>query len=315
MRGIGPSRAEKETQMKITRREMIQGMAAATAVATMMPGNLLAANEDAVAFQGDGPTATKKVIEALGGMKKFVSKGDKVVIKPNMGWASAPAQGANTDPLIVKTLVEMALNAGAKSVLIVDNPVQQLAQCKERNGYDEVFKKMSDVAVRLVRDDKFFVEVNLPKARQLKTAMVIRELIECDTLINAPIAKSHGSALVTFSMKNWMGAVQNRGAFHHDFDLHQSIADFSTFIKPKLIILDATRVMTTKGPAGPGDVKLMYRVYGGTDPVAVDSIAVTLTPWNGKELKAADVGYIRLAAEMGVGRIRTAELPVWSAMA
>jgi uncharacterized protein (DUF362 family) len=296
--------------MKISRREMLQSMAAATAVATLAPRNLFAANDDMAAFTGEPAEATKKVVEALGGMSKFVSKGARVVIKPNMGWASPPVQGANTNPIVVRTLCELALNAGAKSVLVIDNPVQQLEPCMERNGYKEELHKLSDVVCKCVRDPKFFVETEIPKGRHLQKADVLRALLECDTLINAPVAKSHGSALVTFSMKNWMGAVHNRGLWHSSFDLHQCIADFSTFIKPKLIVLDASHVMTTKGPGGPGNSLALWRIYGGTDPVAIDSVAVTLAEWNGKKLGPNDVPHIKIAAEMGVGAIRQAELPV-----
>ena len=296
--------------MKINRREMLQGVAATAAMATLAPRQLFAAADNLAAFAGEPAAATKQVIDALGGMGKFVSKGDRVVIKPNMGFASPPAQGANTNPIVVRTLCELALNAGAKSVLVVDCPVAQIGPSVERNGYKEELGKLPDVVCTLVREPKFFVATNIPKGRHLQKANVLRQVLNCDTLINVPVAKSHGSALVTAGMKNWMGIVYDRQVWHTSFDLHQCIADFSTLIKPKLIVLDASRVMTTKGPGGPGNVKVFWRIYGGTDPVAIDSVAVTIAEWNGKKLEPNDVPYIKLAAEMGVGAIRNIELPV-----
>ncbi|NLH48421.1 MAG: DUF362 domain-containing protein [Myxococcales bacterium] len=287
--------------MKITRREMLQGMIAAAAAAQVP---LVAqAAPPVIGFKGEPSAVVRQLIEKLGGMSKFVSKGDKVVIKPNMGFASVPSHGATTDPIVVRTLAELALAAGAKSIQVLDNPVHPIIACEARTTFRKELGTLHDVTVQWVNDDKFFAPVAIPRGRQLKKAAVLRPVLDCDCLINVPTAKSHGGALVSFSMKNWMGVVKNRREWHGDFDLHQAIADFSTFIKPKLIILDATRVLASGGPGGPGEVKVLQTVYGGFDPVAIDSVAVTLSDWNGKKLKPLDVPHIRFAVEMGVGQL------------
>jgi uncharacterized protein (DUF362 family) len=301
--------------MKLTRREMLEGMAAAAAAATLPAGELFAGAENMVGFKGDPAESVKKAIETLGGISKFVAKGDKVVIKPNMGFASPPDKGANTSPVVVYTIAELALKAGAKSVQVLDNPVQNPQACAERNGYQAALAKLPDVVVKLVRDAEFFAPVEIPNGRQLRKAKVMRALLDADTIISVPTAKSHGGAMVTFSLKNWMGAVSNRGEWHREFDLHQCIADFATYIKPKLIVLDASRIMTTNGPSGPGELKKLQTILAGTDQVAIDSVAVTFSDWDGRKLGPNDVPHIRIAAEMGVGRIRTAALPIRSIVA
>jgi uncharacterized protein (DUF362 family) len=289
---------------------MLQGLAAAGAMAALSPAPLSATSGEMFAFQGEAGAAVKKVVESLGGMKRFVSKGDKVVIKPNLGFAVPPLRGATTDPAVIRTLAELALEAGAKSVQVLDNPVHPIIACEARNGMATALEKVPGLVLKLLKDEKYFADVTIPRGRQLKRAQVMRAILECDALINVPVAKSHSGALVSFSLKNWMGAVKNRHEWHNDFDLHQAIADFATFIKPKFIVLDATRALVTGGPGGPGEVKPLQIIAGGLDPVAIDAFAVQLSPWNGKTLKPHDVPHIRLAEEMGIGKVATAAIPI-----
>ncbi|MDP8222292.1 MAG: DUF362 domain-containing protein [Candidatus Lernaella stagnicola] len=294
--------------MDFTRRQVLQAMAVAAAGAVLP--TQARAGAPIVAYKGKQLETVKKVVESLGGMGRFVSKGDKVVIKPNMGFAVPPLRAATADPNVVRVLAIMALEAGAKSVQVLDNPVHPAIACAARNGYEEVLGKLDDVHVKLLKDARYFAEVVIPRGKQLKKAQVMRPILECDCLINVPVAKSHGGALVSFSLKNWMGAVKNRRTWHADMDLHQAIADFATYIQPKLIILDATRALTTGGPGGPGEIKELFTIIGGTDHVAIDSVAVQLAKWNGRALKPQDVPHIRLAAEAGVGTIPTAWIPI-----
>lgn len=285
--------------MRINRRDMMKLMAAAGAT-TLIPSLTFAAPR-VVAFKGEAAATVRRVVAALGGIKQFVSRGDKVVIKPNMGFAVPVLRSSNTDTTVIHTLAELALEAGAKSVQVLDNPVHPIAMCKLRNGIAKAMEDLDDVHVELIKDEKFFADVSIPQGKQLKRTQVMRAILECDTLINAPMAKCHGGSLVSFSLKNWMGAVKNRHEWHNTFELHQAIADFATYIKPKLTVLDATRALVTGGPGGPGEIRHLQTIIGGTDQVAIDSWAVTLSPWNGRTLRAEDVPHIRLAAQMGVG--------------
>ena len=235
------------------------------------------------------------------------------MIKPNLGFAQPPIRASNTNPIVIHTLAKMSLEAGAKSVQVLDNPVHPRIICALRNGIKDALKDLEGVHVELVSDDPFFADVQIPRGKVLKRTQVMRAILECDTLFNVPMAKSHGGALVSFSLKNWMGAVKNRGEWHNSVDLHQAIADFATFIKPKFTLLDASRALVTGGPGGPGEIKNLQTIIGGFDMVAIDSYAVGLSTWNGKKLAPADVPHIRFAAEMGVGSMNVAGLSVMTA--
>jgi len=289
--------------MKMTRREMIQSTAAAALVAALPTVGRTATP---VVYAAKGEVIAENVrraLAALGGIEKFVSKGDKVVIKPNMGFATTPLVSATTDPQTVRALVELALNAGAKSVEVIDNPCSDPAGCEKNNGIKQILAGLDDVHFAIIKSESFFAKVAVPEGRQLRRAAVLRSVLDCDALISVPVAKSHGGAQVSFSLKNWMGVVHNRREWHAAFDVHQAIADFATFLKPQIIVLDATRALVTGGPGGPGKVEVLNTIYTATDMVALDSVATGLAAWNGKRYRPDQIKHIRLASEMGVGTI------------
>ena len=144
-------------------------------------------------------------------------------------------------------------------------------------------------------DERLFREVSLPKGRVLKNAKVAIDVLDTECLINLPVIKHHHGSVITGSMKNWMGSVADRHAWHNG-GLDQCIADMSTRIAASLIIADATRIMITEGPRGPGELKHPNLILLGTDPVAVDAYAATLL---GR--KPFDVPHIKTAHEMGIG--------------
>ena len=315
--------------MKITRRDALKIIGVGGA-ACLLPGSVFAqtsggiavpapavapgqagARPDLAVFTGADPAANLRLaVEALGGMGRFVAKGDKVVIKPNLGFGNAPEAATTTDPRVIREAAILALAAGAKRVSVLDNPCHKPEIVLEICGVKEGLKGLDDVFVFTVKDEKFFGKVDLPKAVALKSALVARDILEADCIINLPAAKSHGSALVTFSMKNWMGVVQDRKYWHNSLDLNQAIADMSTFVKPKLIILDATRALVTGGPGGPGKIENLNTIVAGTNPVSVDAFALTLTKWGDKGYKPEEIGYLVKAQAHGIGSYDLSKLNI-----
>jgi len=286
----------------VKRRSFLKHTASAAAVVTL-PASRLAAQESAAV-----PGATvivvhgkdiAKMLEAgiakLGGWGAFVKPGMNVVIKPNVAWNSSPEQGGNTHPGLVKACVLAAEANGAAKIGLPENTCHPEKATFKASGVEAALKGTKARLYRPAKEDYRHVEI--PKGKICKGARVPKELLDCDCLINMPVAKHHGGATLTLSMKNWMGSIDNedRRAWHRD-GLHQCIADFSTFIKPKLVIIDATRIMLNKGPQGPGDLAHPDKIIFSTDPVAADAYAATLFM---KE--PFDVGYIKIAHEMGIG--------------
>lgn len=252
---------------------------------------------DLVAVRGGEPVAMfDKAIASMGGMQKFVAKNQTVVVKPNIGWDRTPEKGANTNPDLVKRIVEHAFKAGAKDVYVFDNPVNEWTRCYKNSGIEKAVK---DAGGKMVtgKNEGHYHEVDIPLGKSLKKAKVHELILESDVFINVPILKNHGGSKLTMSMKNLMGVIWDRKYWHAN-NLHQCIADFATVRKPDLNILDAYRVMKRNGPQGVSinDVVMMHSQLISTDMVAIDAAGTKLI---GREIDEID--HIKYAAELGVG--------------
>jgi uncharacterized protein (DUF362 family) len=269
----------------MNRRDLVKS-AAMAGVALLGPRRLEAAAPAlAIARYKSSPAApdgiaeearrlTRAGIDALGGMGRFVSKGQTVWIKPNISWDRRPEQAATTNPDVVATLVAMCYQAGAKRVLLSDNPCNSAQRTFPRSGIQQAAEKAG--AQVFFMDERKFRKMAL-NGKVLKEWPVYAEVVECDVLINVPIAKHHSLTTVTLGMKNLMGAVGGaRERFHQNTEM--TLPDLAAFLKPKLIVLDAIRVLTGNGPVGGSltDVKRKETIVAGTDQVAVDAYGATL---------------------------------------
>jgi len=266
--------------------------------------NALAVNStpDMVAVMGGEPEAMLiRALKELGGIKKYVKKGDKVVIKPNIGWDRKPELAANTNPELVGALVKLCKSAGASEIIVFDHTCHDWKKSYTNSGIE---KAVTDAGGKMVpaNDDSYYSEVDFPLGVNLKKAKIHKSLLECDVWFNLPILKHHGGAKNTISMKNLMGIVWDRG-FFHNHDLHQCIADAATFHKkPALNIVDAYRIMKSNGPQGKSeaDVVLLKSLIISPDYVAVDTAAMKLfSQVQPTDMK--DVRHIELAEKLKVG--------------
>ncbi|MCF0196826.1 MAG: DUF362 domain-containing protein, partial [Bacteroidaceae bacterium] len=183
---------------------------------------------DLVAVMGGEPAEMlKRALKELGGIGKFVGKGQKVVIKPNIGWDRKPELAADTNPDLVKALVETCLKAGAEKVTVFDHTCDNWQKCYESSGIATAVKEAGGVIVP-GNDEKYYRKVELPDGVTLKSTKIHEALVEADVWINVPILKNHGGAKLSCSMKNLMGIVWDRRIFHST-DLQQCIADICTW--------------------------------------------------------------------------------------
>ncbi|MDI6733324.1 MAG: DUF362 domain-containing protein [Planctomycetota bacterium] len=247
-------------------------------------------------------------LSAIGGLSNLVKKGSVVVIKPNMAWERPPELAANTNPEVVSTVIKECFSAGAKKVKIVERTCNDPKRCYAMSGIEKVVKETGAEMVLLSNNPKEYREIIFPDAKELKSWLIAKDVLECDVLINIPIAKHHGLTKLTLGIKNLMGVMGGkRGGIHHL--ISQKMADVLTLVKPHLTIIDAYRVLVRNGPTGgnPQDVVYLKKFIASLDPVATDSYASTIEPF---KLKPHDIGYIKASYEMGLGEMDIAKLNV-----
>jgi len=263
-----------------------------------------------VVVSGDPAAATRKALESLGGIGRFVKKGQRVVLKPNMSFPNPPERASTTHPLVVATVAQACMDAGAERVVVLDFPLYKTELCLQRSGIRDACKTIQGVYILGLDERKFFREVRVPQGRVLDRVEVLKEVLDSHVLINLPQAKSHSATGVSLGIKGLMGVIWNRWSFHTWYNINQALADLATVVKPQLTLLDATRALVSGGPGGPGDVLKPNLVIAGVDPVAVDSYGVTVAPWYGQQFKGRQVEHLLVAYQRGVGRIDLEDLRV-----
>ncbi len=265
---------------------------------------------DLAVVQGPAAPAVSRAIDLLGGIGRWVKKGDRVVLKPNIGFPNPPEQATTTSPEVVRMVASLCHQAGAKQILILDHPIRRPEICLEKSGIKLAGKGIPGTTVFTLAEEKFFQEVPVPRGKSLSRVKVIKKVLEADVFINLPVAKSHGGAGVSLGMKNLMGVIWNRRAFHIRYGLDQAIADLSTVVRPHLTILDASRALVDGGPGGPGKVESPQKIVVGADPVAVDAYGVGLAEWYGRKFSAPQVKHILSAHKLGLGEIDINKLKI-----
>lgn len=259
---------------------------------------------DLVVAHGTPPAKiTRAAIDGLGGIKKFIARGDIVVVKPNIGWDRTPEYAANTNPEVVAAVVRLCFEAGAKKVKVFDNSVNDPRRTYKQSGIADAAKSAG--AIVSFTDDRKYKDMRI-NGLVLKSWPLYTDVFEADKVINIPIAKTHGLAKLTLGMKNWMGVIGgDRGRIHQRND--ECLVDLAMTVKPVLTILDAVRILTANGPLGGdlADVKILNTVVAGTDAVAVDAFGATLFG-----MKPSALGYVRIGHQVGLGAMDLAKLNI-----
>jgi uncharacterized protein (DUF362 family) len=300
-----------KTRSGISRRQFLKTTAAGAAIALAGFEVAISKDEqDLVVMSGDPADATRKALEAMGGISRFVRKDQRVVLKPNMSFSNPPDLGSTTHPLVVAALARACMEAGAREVLVLDHTLRRAELCLERTGIRDACKQIRGVHVLALQERKFFREVKVPQGKVLDRVEVMKEVLESDVLINVPVAKSHSATGVSLGLKGLMGLIWDRESFHSQYNMNQALADLATVIKPQLTVLDATRALASGGPGGPGTVLKPNLVIAGTDPVAVDAFGVSVAPWYGQKFNGRQVEHLLVAHQRGLGKIDLDQMKV-----
>jgi uncharacterized protein (DUF362 family) len=246
----------------------------------------------------------------LGGMEAFVKKGSRVVLKPNMSWASPIAAAVNAHPEVVSAVASMCIEAGAGEVLVLDHTINAPEKCLQLSGIQAACSSLKNVHVYAANQEKFYAKLPIARGKVLRSVDIIKDVVACDAFINLPCAKSHTTTGVTLGMKNLMGIIWDRRTFHADVDINQALADLASAVKIALTVVDASRALTTGGPAGPGLVTEPKTIIAGTDPVAVDAVAVGVAEWYGRRINPDQIQHIAAAHAAGIGTMQLERIEI-----
>jgi len=307
------------SRSKLTRRDFVKGAAAAVALPKMFflsfpsRSSVAYAAGDAdlvIAQQGTPTQLLQAAIAPLGGMGRFVKKGQRVVIKANIAWARTPEQAATNNPELLFALIKMCYQAGAKRVAVWDHTCDNYQFCFSRSGLKKATQDAGgDIFSGHGRN--VYKKLEIPKGKKLKEAEYIQDFLETDVVINFPLPKQHFATELTLALKNTMGVVWDMELLHK-IDLHQCIADINTIRKPDLVVVDAIRILTTNGPKGPGKTEDIGEVMASTDMVAADAHCATYFkhPKTGKPFRPADIRFIKNAYDMGLGEMNLSKVKI-----
>jgi uncharacterized protein (DUF362 family) len=239
----------------------------------------------------------RRAIAALGGMERFVPRDANVIVKPNICVAYHTYEyAATTNPWVVGALVKLCLEAGARSVKVMDFPFGgSPEEAYEISGIAEQVKAAGGEMTSMPAMK--FVDMEIPRAKSLTRNYVYEDALKADVLIDVPIAKDHGLARLTLGMKNLMGLISYREAVHAD--MGQRLADLTDLFRPRLTVVDAVRMLMANGPTGGNldDVKQANTIIASPDIVAADSYAATLF-----DMKPEELSYIVAGTQRGLGR-------------
>lgn len=290
----------------MNRRSFLKSATAAALLAPALLKEAVAANSQtivAVAEGKDYAAITRKAINAVGGMKRYVKSGDVVVVKPNMGWDRSTELAANTHPLVVRAVVEECLAAGARKVKVFDYTCNDARRCYVNSGIEAALKGMKKVDCKHIEKERF--KMTALNGQFLKEWELYDEALSANVYINVPIAKHHGLSKLTLGLKNIMGVMGgNRGFIHRSLDV--ALADVNAVIKSHLTIIDATRILTAHGPQGGNiaDVKILNKVIASADVVAADAYATTLFGLKPNDIPVTVAAYKRGLGEMNLDKIK-----------
>jgi uncharacterized protein (DUF362 family) len=288
------------------RREFLK-TSAAVAASSMLPFNALLGEEAGPVvweIEGEPGAAVEKVFSSLGGLEKLIPgevEGCTVVLKPNLCLPHPPAAATTTSPELIDALCSYLVEHNVKRIIVTDHTLQK-AESFENNAVLKVGDKYKQARVIVANEQRLYQPMEV-KGKVLKQTEIMKTLSRADLLVNVATAKNHSATQVSLALKNLMGLIWDRAAFHTKLDLHQAIADLALAVRPGLNIVDASRVLLNGGPTGPGPVAMDGRIFASTDILALDSVVTGRYDFGGRTLSAKEVPHLRAAYANGVGEI------------
>lgn len=265
-------------------------------------------------IEGDPGAAVEKMFSSLGGLKKLIPgevEGSTVLLKPNLCLPHPPAAATTTSPELIDALCSYLAERKVKRIIITDHTLQKAESFKE-NALVKVGDKYKQAKVIVANEQRLYEPVEV-EGKVLKKTELMKTLDRADLIVNVATAKNHSATRVSLAIKNLMGVIWDRSAFHTKLDLHQAIADLALAVRPGLSIIDASRVLLNGGPVGPGPITKDNRIFASIDMLALDSVVTGRYDFGGKTLSAKEVPHLRAAYDNAVGEIDIKKIDVQKA--
>jgi uncharacterized protein (DUF362 family) len=259
---------------------------------------------------GDSFRAAERAVAELGGIERWVHRGDRVLVTPNLAFARPPETGANTHPDVLRAVIEMCRRAGAAEITVLDYGLDPVATAHAMNGAAEIARR-TGIRPLSPEDERAYAPLDLAglpaHARHGIEQKLARAARAAQVIVAVPVFKQHEAAGISGALKKAMGLVWERPAYHRA-DLDACIAELNQVIRPSLFVMDATRVLQTRGPKGPGEVTRPGKVIASVDPVAADAWACRLL--TAEKRRPDEIGHLAAAARLGRGRLDVDRLRV-----
>ena len=214
------------------------------------------------------------------GIARFISRGDVVLIKPNVGFDRAPQLGATTNPEVLRSVIRLCREAGAREIIVADNPIEAPEACFAKSKIEKVAKAEG---AKVMLPAQIYIEslVIRPggpdpkKGEALGTWPIFyRPLAQATKVIGVAPIKDHNLCSASMTLKNWYGLLGGRRNQFHQA-IHDIVSDLGFMMSPTFVIADATRVMMRNGPTGgrASDVKIGGEIGKPTIVASVDPVA------------------------------------------
>lgn len=242
-------------------------------------------------------SAIENSLQLLGGLNKFIKKGEKVLLKPNLLTSQKSELACTTHPEFIRAVIKIVRKAGVEPYL-GDSP-----------GYHPIQRVLSVSGIKKVCEEENVpvvpfetpIEVKIPDGQFVKSLIIAKEVLNFDKIINLPKLKNHSLTQFTCATKNIYGVVpglrktQYHMRFPHAYLFLKMLIDLNRIIKPTLSIVDGVIGMEGEGPLG-GIPKKVGVIMAGVNSIAVDYVAAKIINYDPDQLLL-----IKIAKESGFG--------------
>jgi len=256
-------------------------------------------------------TEIRKMVEQsiglIGGIDDIISRGDRVLVKPNIAYEIKPGETEVSDPRVAKAICDILLDMGAKPLIAESSAAGVDGEAAfEASGYYDLRKQGYEVINLKAAKTKKTIILDNPRGKVLKKVKVWALVKEVDAIVNLPVIKTHDHLPATLALKNIKGLLVDaeKKNFHHKYGLSQAIADLNLVIKPDLTIVDG--IFCREGLGYPfSDEIEMDLIIAGKDPVAVDTVTLLIM-----DIDPLKQEHAVLAEEHGIGTMDMKKIDV-----